>query len=891
MKVFFKYITLLLVFAMLFGIIAFAEENVSESSLQPQTEAISIIRALGLSDPACGPQNPKDIVSRAQFANIAANLRGISNDFAITQSEIKFLDIPNNFWCKNQIYSLKEMSIMSGENEYQFSPDSPVTYAQALKAIVSIVGFDAYAKAKGGYPNGYLYMGSSLGITSGIKCGADDSLDFETTAKLVYQTFDVDIMMAAGYEKDVEYTVVDGRTVLSQYFDIYQIKGIVTDNGITTLTAASGISLDQIKIGDTVLNSGAQDYIGYNVNCYYKDKNDTKEIMYIAPYKNDVIEINSDMLQTTNPKFSKTNIVYENGDSEKNAKISRFADMIYNGVAYPIFDAETMKILSGKITLIDNDMDGEYDVIYADEYENCYVGSVDFDMEKIYSRYGGVIELEAYETVKIYNNENKQIGLTDIKDKEVLSIFKSKDNKLIKLIAAGETVTGEVTSISNANDTDIQEMTLNIADKEYKIDSNLASALKMNFQGLEMPEIGEKYTFYLDIAGDIAGIETADGVQYAYLVNAKMMTGGVDTETALFRLYMPNGEFLNTSSTNKVVINGQSTNSNGKKFTGQDIINLNELKNSDGSFLPQLIRCKLNYLGELCEIETTNGLIANSYGYDASKFSMVYKSVRSTYRAGNQRSFDGNYNLSSNAVIFLTPPVSDFDENDLKVIKPSSLSEGQQYSIILYDANTTLSCAAACVDLAGVDSYNQSVLVVDRVSDALSENGETVKKVTGIYGKSLTSFLEKERGIIDNCAAEGLAQGDIVRIVTTYDGKIEKIQLLLSPSKNPQPFIKNLEGGYVDGDWVSIYGYIYGKSSDAISVLDENGPTVKAQPYNGTPSFILYDAKNKLVRAASVKDIITSPVKNDGTIDKSSAVMVYVYRRRAYCRNIVIIKN
>ena len=39
----------------------------------------------------------------------------------------------------------------------------------------------------------------------------------------------------------LEYNVVEGRTLLTEYHDIYYAKGLMTDNGITALSGDSGV--------------------------------------------------------------------------------------------------------------------------------------------------------------------------------------------------------------------------------------------------------------------------------------------------------------------------------------------------------------------------------------------------------------------------------------------------------------------------------------------------------------------------------------------------------------------------------------------------------------------------------------------------------------------------
>ena len=61
------------------------------------------------------------------------------------------------------------VGVTGGIGNGMFGPEDPVTYEQAVKMIVSALGYDLVANNKGGYPTGYLAVASSEGITKTSK--------------------------------------------------------------------------------------------------------------------------------------------------------------------------------------------------------------------------------------------------------------------------------------------------------------------------------------------------------------------------------------------------------------------------------------------------------------------------------------------------------------------------------------------------------------------------------------------------------------------------------------------------------------------------------------------------------------------------------------------------
>lgn len=75
-----------------------------------------------------------------------------------------FSDVDDTHWAYKYISILNDMGVVSGISENKFAPDSYITYEQAVKMIISAIGYGKQADILGGYPNGYLALAKELNI-------------------------------------------------------------------------------------------------------------------------------------------------------------------------------------------------------------------------------------------------------------------------------------------------------------------------------------------------------------------------------------------------------------------------------------------------------------------------------------------------------------------------------------------------------------------------------------------------------------------------------------------------------------------------------------------------------------------------------------------------------
>ena len=176
-----KKFVLLFLCMLMITVNGYAYYDINNKDLETKVEELSEFNIInGYDDGLFKPDNP---ITRAEFCKIIVN-----TVFADTSEAYErcFTDMSDTHWAKDYIYIAKNLGIVNGVNDTTFSPDSNITYEQAIKMIVAALGYEESAENKGGYPNGYISVANSLGITSGVSYSNTNKATRGNIALMIY---------------------------------------------------------------------------------------------------------------------------------------------------------------------------------------------------------------------------------------------------------------------------------------------------------------------------------------------------------------------------------------------------------------------------------------------------------------------------------------------------------------------------------------------------------------------------------------------------------------------------------------------------------------------------------------------------------------------------------
>lgn len=140
----------------------------------------------GYPDGSFGTEKP---VTRGEFATLLARTLNVYTDPASSTSPYK--DVNTEDWRYKGICAMQNEGLMSGYGNGCFGPDDNVTYEQAVKPLVSAIGYEAEAEYKSGYPWGYVITAARTGMTKDIDCSVGETLSRGELALLLYNALDV----------------------------------------------------------------------------------------------------------------------------------------------------------------------------------------------------------------------------------------------------------------------------------------------------------------------------------------------------------------------------------------------------------------------------------------------------------------------------------------------------------------------------------------------------------------------------------------------------------------------------------------------------------------------------------------------------------------------------
>jgi|LSQX01.3.fsa_nt_gb hypothetical protein len=698
---------------------------------------IELLANLGIIKENSDEFKPEETVSRGKFAEIISRCMGIEEPSSFKGNI--FPDVNDDNIESNYIGSAVTMGLMNGYPDGTFRPEQEITYNQAVTVIVNALGYKIYAEQAGQYPNGWIVTASNLGILKRTQQIGEGLIKKEVMAALISNALEVDIMVRVGYGNNSKYEIQKGNNLLTEYLDIYKIQGKVNANYYTTLAGDSTLKKDEIQIGDTVFKTGTPNtayLIGRDVIAYIQEDKNIKnqwEALFIEESErtsNTLVVDAKDILSKTT--ISELFYIDDEGNEEDSVSINEQADLIYNGKVKINWTKEDLVRPTGEVTLIDNDNDGRYDVILTDEYKSLIVKAVNSEQKTIYfdnpNQKWSSIKVDPNELGKkvlLVNSDGSTFSIEQCNAWDILSVFKSEDSNVIRIIRSVKNITGIIEEMDYSNN----EVVIN--GENYKISDSFLSFPEYNLLGVNTQGV-----FYLDYRNEIAAIDynAVKGMQYGYLVSIGSI-GGLNDAPQL-KIFNANGLMMSYDTENKIHFNGNVVN-NTVIFNSEKIIKDTSVSNKSKEAIRQLILYGLSSEGKLNRLETSeDGREMNAIDRQ-NKFSLDEIIDLAYYRGGNMKMFASRYLVKDDAKIFIVPDTDYAADSAYVMISPADLINGLRYAgIRVYDVSLDNEISAVTIRRTP-DIFlrnTSSVAVVTRINKGIDESGNDVTMIYAYPG-------------------------------------------------------------------------------------------------------------------------------------------------------------
>lgn len=824
-------------------------------------------------------------ITRAQFTGYLCKIAGYPvADYAA--SEIPFIDVNVDTLYCDEICTMYEMGRVNGTDPNMFSPDNHVTYAQACKLIIDVLGYRNYAEIKyGEFPEGYIMMAGELDINDGVKNVVWNSeLTADDAVKMLYNAGRAEVFKFAGVDANGNPKYESDGTDLFATNDIFYGEGVMYSNGMVSLVEAE--ARDGITtIGDKEFVSADADLkelIGSRVKYFYKENKTDKKLLcaWEDTRFNSSIELKAIDLVTDSSEYTRTNIVYYEKDNKtENAKLKPLSYVIYNNELFTIPTLDMIKIDSGKMRLIDNDDDEVYDVVIIEEFKNMFVVGNPPESTFLVDKYNNSVELKDHNVVKIFKN-GKEIDKSEIPAGVVVSYIQNPSKTIIYMYVIEQGYQATL----NREKTYRGDKVYTFGDKEFKLAQSYKDIMTGGVNMFITPEIGKKYKFWLDMDGEIAEIQEADGnLQYALLVKAEKGPA-YEEDTVYTRMIFTDG------SDNKPVIS-KSLIFDGEKVPAKDLFDTSKphyakLFNDDGSIKEQVIMVSFHEDGIVKEIDIAEDNTLNPYGYDTSKFTVDINGSTTVSYSDGFRMINAKWLLDNTTLVFVKWTG---DDNPEWTVSNQSAFSGT-YDLMAYDTGSNLVPKIMYKKSQPKTSYwVEGFFIVDKI-EWVVQDGEELKKISGYANGAYKSYTEFFRGALPDTVVEG----DVIR-VSHYNGKLSNIDYITNlTDDDEEPFFL----GTFTGDNCSVFAPIYSIASTGVTVVtpeanvEAYGPIVSSGFVSGTFIVTVYDRETSEVTMADFNSIKQTVSPNaDGTLPETENQIKILFRRRyGAIREAIIVK-
>lgn len=736
--------------------------------------------------------HPENTMTRAELVTIIMRMTGL--DSVNLDAYTYYKDIDASYWALSAINAATEQGIINGYEDGNFRPDSTVTIAETVKAVVCALGYDGIAKASGGYPGGYMAIAAKNKLTDGVIGGIDDAATRADAAKIVYAALTVDIAETTG---DGKYEIGD-KTILEDVLDVHKREGTVTATKFASLVPIDELDDDEIAI-DTVVYKISDDFLhelaGYELTYYIKERpNGDAEIVY---YEVDTPEaaalwVAAEDVLCDDGAFSLTNFVYYENDKRTTVK-TNLNYVSYNGESAAA-SADLFDISDGNVLLIDSDNDGTYETAFINSGITIVVDRINKTDRIISDKTisGRKIDLMPEKNVREVSitSGGKSIEFSAIKSGSVVTFTESRDKKRVNAVVSENSAEGVVTETSDFSGS----YDIYIGTDKYTIRGSAYDTLSADGT-LAALAPGVQVKLYIDAYGNAAFAEILGkpSEKYGALIAASV-EGGLDSGVTL-RIYPESGDVADFELADKVSVRSGYTSSSMNPSDVVTALQASALDKNDKNFalpLYQIIKYNTDENGKIISISIADKSADGTPLRDEGRFTLDFNA--NSFRTNQKDVINAAYLVDSASKVFVIPEERTEYEDYSRTI---SMTKSMSMQIGLYDMDDVNHAGAVLIIYPQVDDsgsgnyYDNSIytafFTARDMRKAIDDKGNTVFRAVGAGNNGEMT--------VDFKTNPSFNVGDIYQFVRV-NGKVVKKNMIFDGSTKEFKFTETNEYGY-----------------------------------------------------------------------------------------------
>ena len=745
-------------------------------------EEAELLNALNLLDEDGFAED--DYFTRAEFCEFLCKL---FNFELVSDGNVEFRDIDATHEHFNAVSCLYNMGIIKGLSKYSFAPNRYITAEEAATMVVTALGYSEIAEAKN---ETMLVKANQLGLYDGISVSGSENITEEAAKKLMYNTLFAPIIKVELSGNKIKYNNNE-KLMMNEIYNLYEVKGVVTEDSTTSLFGESSIKEDEVRIDTEIYQNKMENInslMGYSVYAYVMyDADGVGAVIYAKENSkdNNVYEFVSDDVLSVAENY----ISIECDGRSKKVEFANSMDAIYNGIGLKNFEKSILNPVYGKVKLIDNTGDNKADVAVITEYKSIFVQSITSSENEfcIYDKYGNDVVADLVEKdclINVWKN-GKAANISDITNDSAVTVVDSgprEHTRLIDVYLQKEKLSGILSGISDT------EITLD--------NQNIPLSPSFDRNSVEF-YMSKKVNLYVDINGKASFVTIESGGQYGFLYKALWQ----DIEEDLLCII-----FTTDNQMKKYVLPDKLVFNNERK-TDAEVYTA--LLNGNVSAQQQVVRFETNDEDEIIKLYTAQFSTKEDgeldYDYDAElrdkgmfRKSMLLKKRQWVHTVGGMWSKTGQ---SSWIEVFFSGTVPVLVRSESEVTSEKDMYWYTQSYFVLdkfylcegFDLreDNTISAMVVYKNLSFEVKKSDNFVVVDKITTEINEDEEVVKMLWGYYKGILTGFeAANENAFLFN--GQEVQCGDVVKLAKDNNNKVDHLQEKLRFSvTSPDSYIIN----------------------------------------------------------------------------------------------------
>ena len=847
-----RMVALLTLVSMLLAACVVHAETADYSGLE---EKQALLTALDIMVPdSYGQIDNNETVNRIDFAALVGKIMGINP--TLVESNSYYIDVDSGHWASYTLNTLVDRGILHVGDDKLFHPYNTISFNEAVKMLICVLGYGDYAYYKGGYPIGYITAAAELDLLKGVNESGETPVTNAMMTILLYNAMHTKVMDIVEVGEQNTLSNENTEIMMKRYLNVDYVEGVLNGTEGFALTETK-VETGKSLVGDVFLENGdikTIDQLGHNVRAYYYTEgidDDDKALRFMTDTRvtEEFVVVDEDIVGYANGTLS----YRDANDRITTATLASNMVVMKNGEVVSTNIAEAFNVNNGQIKLISNSKSSDIDVAIIEDYRTVVVNTVNTetmiitdDIEKNYID----LSTKACEQISVYTPEGDKKSLSVIQANSVIDVAFSAKHTII--YTNSQSVNGTVNEI----DTSAQELDIDGTIYPYSDSLFDVYSCKLGAVGLFKTNKRGRVVCMLDPAfSDRAGyvMETGSKSNMDTVVQIKILTA--------------EGSFQIFDISSKAKIDGRKA---------ADIKNLADTVNQ---FVGKPILYRANADGTITYIDspTKDDVLEDE---NTLQFTDSTDKETLVQRWNTEQGKFGKRGLvASDAVVFRVPEdITDTDERSYSVTNRSLFQANTGYTTDLYKVGDTAYNNIVVLRMSSYDLVSLTPYVwVKSVSKAVDANGEPVIRITAYKQDSLVTYdIEEGYNIIPDV-------GDIVRIGTNEKRASRMVEIHYDYSEkgsgavDPEaPFggydTMNYWNRFVDlyhenrflaGSAVEIEGEVlkWGIDGHGTETIDETGIVSSTTP------IIVYDAETKEFYKGSLGDVKPSKIYGNDCSD------------------------